>query len=77
MPQLSEAMAKSRVSIPALHRAILETLAQVSRDLKERPDSEKDKIERLVNIARGLQLFSLDELKALWQDVKSQDEVTV
>lgn len=75
LPKLSEALVQSSVSIPDLQRSILETLAVVARDLKEKPDSDKDKIERLVVVARAIQFFSLDELKALWQDVQSQDSI--
>lgn len=67
---------KSLVPIPALHKNILNSLRAIERDLKERPDAEKDNLERLAVIARSLQSFSLDELRALWQDVKGQSVLT-
>lgn len=71
-PNLSGAYFKSPVPISTLQKNILNSLRAIERDLKERPDSEKDNLERLAVIARSLHMFSLDELRSLWQDVKSQ-----
>lgn len=68
---------KSPAPISTLHRNILDGLRAVATDLKEQPDSEKDNIERLAVIGRVLPMFSLEELRFLWQDVKSQDYATV
>ena len=68
-----DAYYKSPVPVSTLHRNIFDALRTVARDLKERPDAEKDNIERLAVISRVLPMFSLDEMKLLWQDVKGQD----
>ena len=67
---------KTPAPISTLHRNVLDGLRAVARDLKERPDEEKANIERLAVIGRVLPMFSLDEMKLLWQDVKGQDYVT-
>ena len=72
-PNLIDAYYKSPVPVSTLHRNIFDALRTVARDLKERPDAEKDNIERLAVISRVLPMFSLDEMKLLWQDVKGQD----
>ena len=74
---MHDAYYKSPVPVSTLHHNILDGLRAVARDLKERPDEEKDNIERLAVISRVLPMFSLDEMKLLWQDVKGQDYVTV
>ena len=76
-PNLIDAYYKSPVPVSTLHRNIFDALRTVARDLKERPDAEKDNIERLAVIGRVLPMFSLDEMKLLWQDVKGQDYATM
>ena len=76
-PNLIDAYYKSPVPVSTLHRNIFDALRAVARDLKERPDAEKDNIERLAVIGRVLPMFSLDEMKLLWQDVKGQDYATM
>lgn len=68
---------KSPVPVSNMFKNILDALRTVAKDLKERPDSEQDNMERLAVIGRVLPMFSLQDLKALWQEVKSQDYVTV
>lgn len=53
----------------------MDSLRAIERDLKEKPDSEKDNMERLAFISRSILSFSLDELRSMWQDVKSQSVV--
>jgi lipopolysaccharide/colanic/teichoic acid biosynthesis glycosyltransferase len=60
-----------------MHASIIDALTAVALDLKEKPDAEQDNIERLAVIGRVLQMFSLDELKSLWQEVKDKDFVVV
>lgn len=72
-PNLSDAYLKNRVPVGTMHKNILDALVSIDSDMKEKSDYEKDKLDRLAVIARLLPTFSLDELKYLWQDVKSQD----
>lgn len=60
-----------------MYKNIMDALRTVSKDLKEKPDSEQDNLERLAVIGRVLPMFSLQELKSLWQEVKGLDNVTV
>jgi lipopolysaccharide/colanic/teichoic acid biosynthesis glycosyltransferase len=53
-----------------MHSGIIEALTAVASDLKEKPDAEEDNINRLAVIGRVLQMFSLEELKSLWQEIK-------
>lgn len=74
-PNLSSAYYKSPVPVSTLKQNILNSLRAVERDLKDRPDAEKDNMERLAIISSALPMFSLDELRSLWQDIKSQSVV--
>ena len=76
-PNLDDASVKSPVSVGILHRSILESLKTVASDLKENSDSDQDNLDRLAVIGRVLPMFSLDELRYLWEDVKNEDAVTV
>jgi lipopolysaccharide/colanic/teichoic acid biosynthesis glycosyltransferase len=60
-----------------MHSGIVEALTAVASDLKDKPDAEQDNIERLAVIGRVLQMFSLEELKSLWQEIKDQDSIVV
>ena len=53
-----------------MRSGIVEALTAVASDLKDKPDAEQDNIERLAVIGRVLQMFSLEELKSLWQEIK-------
>ncbi len=77
MPDLQNAFVKSSIPVSVLHNNILNDLRIVARDLKKQPDAEKDKLEHLAAIGRVLPLFSLDELKLLWQDIKNQNNFSV
>lgn len=74
-PNLLSAYMKSPIPVSILQKNILNSLRAIERDLKERPDAEKDNLERLAVIARSLPMFSFDELKSLWQEVKSQGPI--
>ena len=76
-PNLVDAYLKSPVPVSGMHASIIDALTAVALDLKEKPDAEQDNIERLAVIGRVLQMFSLDELKSLWQEVKDKDFVVV
>jgi lipopolysaccharide/colanic/teichoic acid biosynthesis glycosyltransferase len=60
-----------------MHSNIIEALTAVAVDLKDKPDAEQDNIDRLAVIGRVLQMFSLEELKSLWQEIKDQDSIVV
>ena len=60
-----------------MRSGIVEALTAVASDLKYKPDAEQDNIERLAVIGRVLQMFSLEELKSLWQEIKDQDSIVV
>ena len=60
-----------------MRSGIVEALTAVASDLKDKPDAEQDNIERLAVIGRVLQMFSLEELKSLWQEIKDQDSIVV
>lgn len=72
-PNLSDAYFKSVAPVSELTTQIEETLIQLASDIKENPSSEKDKIDRLAVISRALSMFSLSDLKTLWENIKSQD----
>ena len=72
-PNLVDAYINSPVPVTAMRTKIIAALTAVAVDLKEKPDAEQDNIDRLAVVARALQMFSLDELKSLWQDVKDKD----
>jgi hypothetical protein len=72
-----DAYMKSPYPISVLRKNIIDALRIVTRDLKERPDSEKDNLERLAVIGRVLPMFSLTELKSLWHEVKNMDDFTI
>ncbi len=76
-PNLVDAYINNPVPVSTLHKNIIVALRTIAKDLKETPDSEKDNIERLAVIGRVLPMFSLDELKALWQEVKTLDYATM
>jgi hypothetical protein len=76
-PNMVDAYMKSPFPVSVLHKNIIDALRVVTRDLQERPDSEKDNLERLAVIGRVLPMFSLVELKSLWQEVKAMDYVTM
>jgi hypothetical protein len=76
-PNLHSAYAKSPAPIEALHGSVLDSLQVVASDLKENSDSDQDNLDRLAVIGRVLPMFSLDELRYLWEDVKNQDAVIV
>lgn len=76
-PNLVDAYINSPLPVSALHKNIIAALRTVAKDLKETPDSEKDNLERLAIIGRVLPMFSLDELKSLWQEVKTLDYPTM
>ena len=61
-----DAYMKSLYPISVLRKNIIDALRIVTRDLKERPDSEKDNLERLAVIGRVLPMFSL------WHEVKNR-----
>lgn len=65
-----DASLKSPVPVSTMHSGIIEALTAVASDLKEKPDAEEDNIKRLAVIGRVLQMFSLEELKSLWQEIK-------
>jgi hypothetical protein len=74
-PNLVDAYMKSPVS--SMHSNIIEALMAVAVDLKDKPDAEQDNIDRLAVTGRVLQMFSLEELKSLWQEIKDQDSIVV
>lgn len=74
---MNGASIKSPVSTEIFHHSILASLKTVETDLKENDDAEQDNMDRLAVIARILPMFSLDELRQLWQDVNNHDSVTV
>lgn len=76
-PGLEEAYQKSPIPVQKLQQTIYETLRYVAKDLKDKPDSESDNLERLSVIGRALPMFSLEELRGLWQQVKKEDQLTV
>ena len=76
-PNLVDAYIKSPVPVSTMHSGIVEALTAVASDLKDKPDAEQDNIERLAVIGRVLQMFSLEELKSLWQEIKDQDSIVV
>ena len=77
LPNLSEPYLKSPFPVSNMEKNIVDALRTVARDLKEKPDSEQDNHERLAVVGRVLPMFSLQELKALWQEFKSQDYATM
>ena len=68
---------KSPVPVSSMHSNIIEALMAVAVDLKDKPDAEQDNIDRLAVTGRVLQMFSLEELKSLWQEIKDQDSIVV
>ena len=74
---MQDAYIKSPAPVSTLIKNIVDALRAVARDLKERPDSEQDNLERLAVIGRVLPMFSFTEIKSLWQEVKSLDYATV
>ncbi|KAK4007450.1 hypothetical protein OUZ56_012607 [Daphnia magna] len=78
-PNLVDAYIKSPMAVPILHKNIVDALRVVGRNLKETAFEEKwkDIIERLAIIGRILPMFSLDELKSLWQEIKTLDYIIV
>ncbi len=76
-PNLLDAYWKSPVPIATLSKNILDALRTVARNLKEKPDAEQDNLDRLAVIGRVLPMFSFNELKSLWQEVKGEDYVTM
>jgi lipopolysaccharide/colanic/teichoic acid biosynthesis glycosyltransferase len=74
---LVDAYIKSPAPVSTLHAKIVEALTAVASDLKEKPDAEQDNMDRLAVVGRVLQMFSLEELKSLWQEIKDQDFVVM
>ena len=78
MPDLRNAYTKGSFPVSVLHGNIFDALRIVARDLKEtKPNAGKDSLERLAGIGRDLLMFSLDELRLLWQEIKGQDSTIV
>lgn len=76
-PSLTGAYFKSPVPVSTLHKSVVDALIITGRDLKERADSDKDDMGRMAAIAATLPMFSLDELRLVWKDIKDQDCVIV
>ena len=76
-PNLHGAYAKSPAPIEDLHGSVLDSLQTVATDLKENSDSDQDNLDRLAVIGRVLPMFSLDELRYLWEDVKNHQDTVI
>ena len=74
---MTAAFIKSPIPVTELQKHVLEALRVVAKDLKDKPDSEQDNLERLAVIGRTLPMFSFDELRSFWQQVKNEDYVVV
>ena len=75
VPNLIDAPVKSTVPISIVHNSIIDAFQIIGRNLKDKADTEKDNMERLSLITRMLSMFSLGELRNLWQEVKLQSTV--
>lgn len=76
-PKLEEAYLKSPIAIPKLQQTIYEALRYVAKDLKDKPDSQSDNLERLAVTSRALTMFSLEELRGFWGQIKREDPLLV
>ena len=76
-PKLDEAFLKSPISIQKLQQTIFEVLRFVAKDLKDKPDSQSDNLERLAVVGRALRMFSLEELRSFWQQIKNEDPLVM
>lgn len=56
-----------------MRKSILDSLRDMAKDLKERSDADKDKLERLAVISRLLMTFSLEELRNLWEEIRGEN----
>lgn len=72
-PNLSEAPSAATASVVTLRQNVLDGLRAVANDLKETSDADKDNLERMATVAHTMSMLSLDDLRSLWQDVKSED----
>ena len=66
---------KSPVPSSTFMKNILETFRFVAKDLVEKPDADKDNIERLATVGRNMRYLSLEELRSLWEQIKGMDEI--
>ena len=72
-PNLLDSYIKNPSSVATLQKNIIVALQSLAANLKERSDAEKDKLDRLDVVTKVLPMFSLDELRSLWQEVKDHD----
>lgn len=54
---------------------LLDILRELAKNLKQSTESDKDLPERLNNIRRLLEMFSLEELHTLSSEVQSEDTI--
>lgn len=72
-PNLLDSNVKNPSSVATLSKNIVAALQSIAKDLKDRSDAEKDKLDRLAVITNVLPMFSLDELRSLWEEVNGQE----
>jgi lipopolysaccharide/colanic/teichoic acid biosynthesis glycosyltransferase len=66
---------KSPVPSSTFMKNILETFRFVAKDLLEKPDADKDNMERLSTVGRNMRYLSMEELRSLWEQIKGMDEI--
>ena len=74
-PNLVDGFIKKPVPVSVMESNICIALDSIVADMEKRPDSEKDRMDRLTVITRILPSFSLDELKFLYREIKEKDSV--
>ena len=74
-PDLTTPWMKSPVASSTIMKNVLETFRFVAKDLLEKPDADKDNIERLATAGRNMRYLSLEELRSLWEQIKGMDEI--
>lgn len=75
MPDLTSACMPSKVDKSVLMKNVVEMLRVVAQELKQSTESKLDLPERMINVRHALLHLSVDELRTLEQQIKSDDPV--
>ena len=75
MPDLTSAFMDTKVDKSVLMKTVMETLRAVAQELKQSTESKLDLPERMMTVRHIFLHLSLDEMRSLEQQIKSDDLV--
>ena len=75
MPDLTSAFMDTKVDKSVLMKTVMDTLRAVAQELKQSIESKLDLLERMMTVRHIFLHLSLDEMRSLEQQIKSDDLV--